>query len=791
MDNYQSEYAHYWEDAGRWGSDRLDDAALVLDEILSVSGTGPILDAGCGSGLVVRALVSRGISAYGFDVAASVIDRLGDRVPEHFLQASVLAIPFADSAFQSVLCMNCLQHLRPEDVPLAVAELCRVSGRNLFVTVSTRPDRENRWHLTVQPKEWWEEQFLEAGCRRHPLTQKIRPFEILEFESDQITLAFEKIPASAAGRYSRKHLAAERDLHMDMLRECGRRSDAHLARYMLARSFVRPNDVVLDAACGLGYGSAILWEGSEASSVTGVDCDEGAVEYARQNYGSARPGLAYLTANVEELPAVPSNSVDLVVSFETIEHLENPERFLGEMKRVLKPGGRFICSVPNLWVDETGRDPSPYHLHVFDLEKIRSACERFFLIDEVFEQSAGGGDGRFGTSRRLRLFDGNVSSGQGRPEWWLVSAMKDPIGAEDIAYTETVFPAGEAAQNAVAFARDYVNPWLVHAVIHGAFRARSSRLLTSLAWRAVERYPDNSAEVGGALCVLAYLQLERAESRADLEPLYQRILDYLSSRAATPHAWRWQISLRFVLGKLDLFTGRHAEARNHFLLCAGMDFLQFSPHLATKPCEAAFLAGWISLWMGDPGTARDAWSRGLEIGRVLTGLDWEDVVIDPMRPAHFGCGDGVRELTVALDHVTKCANGLRYLSTAPRSGGARRIEDCLQSLGQWAQRAERILEIERKQKEDYKAWAERLESSIHAERQQAAAYRAWAERLEQTVLEERKLAAGNREWAERVEAMLLEERALSAGYRAWAERLENELSAERETGQRGTAQDGK
>jgi methylase of polypeptide subunit release factors len=67
---------------------------------------------------------------------------------------------------------------------------------------------------------------------------------------------------------------------MDMLREPGRRADAHIARYVLAASLVRYGDVVLDAACGLGYGSAILASAAPSVRVIGVDNSEYAVNYA-------------------------------------------------------------------------------------------------------------------------------------------------------------------------------------------------------------------------------------------------------------------------------------------------------------------------------------------------------------------------------------------------------------------------------------------------------------------------------------------------------------------------------
>ena len=113
----------------------------------------------------------------------------------------------------------------------------------------------------------------------------------------------------------------------------------HVYRYAFACRFVRGKRV-LDIACGEGYGSAALQK-SGAASVIGVDVSESTCAHVRNKYGlDAKPGTA------EQIP-LPDNSIDVVVSFETIEHLPNPCRFLDESVRVLAPGGRLVISTPN------------------------------------------------------------------------------------------------------------------------------------------------------------------------------------------------------------------------------------------------------------------------------------------------------------------------------------------------------------------------------------------------------------------------------------------------------------
>lgn len=127
----------------------------------------------------------------------------------------------------------------------------------------------------------------------------------------------------------------------------------HLYRYRFAASYVLGKSV-LDIACGEGYGTAALVRAG-AASVLGMDVSESACTHARQKYGvDARVGDA------EHIP-LPDGSIDTVVSFETIEHIEHPEAFLDECTRVLVPGGKLVVSTPNRDVYSDGEAPNPFH----------------------------------------------------------------------------------------------------------------------------------------------------------------------------------------------------------------------------------------------------------------------------------------------------------------------------------------------------------------------------------------------------------------------------------------------
>ncbi len=133
--------------------------------------------------------------------------------------------------------------------------------------------------------------------------------------------------------------------------------DEHLHRYFLAREFCRGKEV-LDVASGEGYGSAILAQ--TALRVTGVELDAVSVEHASCAYQSAN--LRFIQGDATKLPLEPQ-SVDVVVSFETIEHLSEHEIFLAEIRRVLRPDGFLIISTPDRNVySALGSPPNPYHV---------------------------------------------------------------------------------------------------------------------------------------------------------------------------------------------------------------------------------------------------------------------------------------------------------------------------------------------------------------------------------------------------------------------------------------------
>lgn len=114
----------------------------------------------------------------------------------------------------------------------------------------------------------------------------------------------------------------------------------HLARYQLAAQLAGSRRV-LDAACGDGYGTHLMALAGVEDAV-GIDLDERTVDHARRRYGAAR----FVQADVREMP-FENGEFDLIVSFETIEHVKDPDRALDELLRVLADEGVLVISTPN------------------------------------------------------------------------------------------------------------------------------------------------------------------------------------------------------------------------------------------------------------------------------------------------------------------------------------------------------------------------------------------------------------------------------------------------------------
>ena len=172
-------------------------------------------------------------------------------------------------------------------------------------------------------------------------------------------------------QYRQERMDASSELFNDKRREF------HLARYKFALDYV-PDKIVGDMACGTGYGTKLLAQ--RAQKVHGVDCNIQAIQYAMEKHNA--PNIQYTHAFVNWMP-LNNEAMDVIVSFETIEHVENDVLVIKEFHRLLKPEGVLIISTPNNW------GTSKYHKKAYTLESFRELLSGWFTIGVEFNQNSG------------------------------------------------------------------------------------------------------------------------------------------------------------------------------------------------------------------------------------------------------------------------------------------------------------------------------------------------------------------------------------------------------------------
>lgn len=152
----------------------------------------------------------------------------------------------------------------------------------------------------------------------------------------------------------------------------------HMVRYISTEPFIKKK-TVLDIACGSGYGSFIM--SKSATKVIGVDNDKTSIDYAKEKYRSSN--IEYRVGDAVNIP-LENESIDTVVSFETIEHVKDYQQFLREIRRVLKPDGIVLISTPNELEFSEGNE---FHQHEFKREELRKLLTKQFKHVKLFYQA--------------------------------------------------------------------------------------------------------------------------------------------------------------------------------------------------------------------------------------------------------------------------------------------------------------------------------------------------------------------------------------------------------------------
>jgi len=329
----------------------------------------------------------------------------------------------------------------------------------------------------------------------------------------------------------------------------------HWHRYCLVQPLARGLSV-LDAACGEGYGSYIL--ARSARKVVGIDIAADAIAHARSRYVAAN--LRYVEGSCTALP-LPDASIDLVVSFETIEHLQEQREMLAEFRRILAPAGVLVISSPNQPVySEGGKNANHFHVRELTRDELaalltplfgeqRWYCQRIVAHSAFWADDADPAAGRAASMLALVGDDIEARTEPAPPMYFVVVCAAEGV-ALPLLPELSLFDDGHQS-----LYRDYMRAllrerqlsWeeldarkvaedrlaeLIVAVNDLADERRTSVTLASRASTLEEAQRTREADLSGARAEMAGVRAELEESRSELARARGRQGETLAELAA-------------------------------------------------------------------------------------------------------------------------------------------------------------------------------------------------------------------------------------------------------------------
>lgn len=167
----------------------------------------------------------------------------------------------------------------------------------------------------------------------------------------------------------------------------------HLIAYYEAKKLVKGS--TLEIGCGEGYGIEILADNTE--NYLAIDKFKAAAFDKYQDH----EGVECRQMSVPPLEGIESDSFDTVVSFQVIEHIEDDEKFLEEIRRVLKKGGKAIITTPNKKMSLTR---NPWHIREYDPAEMERLVAKYFADYEI--------KGLYGNEKVMQYYEENKRSVQ-------------------------------------------------------------------------------------------------------------------------------------------------------------------------------------------------------------------------------------------------------------------------------------------------------------------------------------------------------------------------------------------
>ena len=194
----------------------------------------------------------------------------------------------------------------------------------------------------------------------------------------------------------------------------------HIARYLWASQFVEGKKV-LDVACGAGYGSYLLATKGNPQSIFACDIHPESIRYAAWRCKHPKVEFAVRDAIAD----FPQSKFDIIISFETIEHLPDAKRFLQNVREALTATGIFWVSTPLSAQEMNAAPPNPFHRVEWGFEDFHRLIGDFFSVESVFVQFYRLEEGALEKgSRKIRdLFGGEAQ----KPKLEMSPILWDPV----------------------------------------------------------------------------------------------------------------------------------------------------------------------------------------------------------------------------------------------------------------------------------------------------------------------------------------------------------------------------
>lgn len=146
-------------------------------------------------------------------------------------------------------------------------------------------------------------------------------------------------------------------------------------RYRICIDYIRENSLILDAACGSGFGAELLSE--KAQTVYGIDISKDAIDYANQRH--KKDNIVFLKGDIKKTK-FKNDFFDASISIETLEHLHDRDLYLQELKKLTKNDGRVIISTPQ---KKSDIPLTPFHIKEYEYTEFKQLLQRYFVIEKI------------------------------------------------------------------------------------------------------------------------------------------------------------------------------------------------------------------------------------------------------------------------------------------------------------------------------------------------------------------------------------------------------------------------